>query len=250
DRLIRTLRHLTDIGNTVLVVEHDEDMIRAADHVVDIGPGPGVHGGTVVAQGTVAEICKHKDSLTGQYLSGRRKIEVPKERRKLSEKKAVSIKGAKENNLKNVDVTFPLGGIVCVTGVSGSGKSTLVNQILLRSARRQLLGSREKPGEHDRINGLTNVDRIIEVDQSPIGRTPRSNPATYTFAFEHILQLYTHTKASNIRSYKPSRFSFNVKGGRCESCQGQGVKKIEMHFLPDAYAQCDACKGKRYNRDT
>lgn len=254
DRLIRTLRHLTDIGNTVLVVEHDEDMIRAADHVVDIGPGPGVHGGTVVAQGTVAEICKHKDSLTGQYLSGRRKIEVPKERRKLSEKKAVSIKGAKENNLKNVDVAFPLGGTVCVTGVSGSGKSTLVNEILLKALRKDLLGSRDKPGAHSRITGLSKIDRVIEVDQSPIGRTPRSNPATYTGIFDEIRKIFTATKEAKIRGYKPGRFSFNVSaqagGGRCEACQGQGLKKIEMHFLPDVFVECEVCRGKRYNRET
>ncbi|MFI4872866.1 MAG: excinuclease ABC subunit UvrA [Phycisphaerales bacterium JB061] len=254
DRLIRTLRHLTDIGNTVLVVEHDEDMIRAADHVVDIGPGPGVHGGTVVAQGTVAEICKHKESITGQYLSGRKKIEVPKQRRKMSEKKAVAIKGAKENNLKNVDAVFPLGGIVCVTGVSGSGKSTLVNEILLKALRKDLLGSRDKPGAHSRITGLSRIDRVIEVDQSPIGRTPRSNPATYTGIFDEIRKIFTATKEAKIRGYKPGRFSFNVSaqsgGGRCEACQGQGLKKIEMHFLPDVFVECEVCRGKRYNRET
>jgi excinuclease ABC subunit A len=254
DRLIRTLRHLTDIGNTVLVVEHDEDMVRSADHVVDIGPGPGVHGGEVVAQGTVADICKVKRSLTGQYLSGKKKIEVPKERRAMSEKKALVVKGARANNLKKVDAAFPVGGIVCVSGVSGSGKSTLVNEILLKAVRREILGSREKPGEHTRITGLNKVDRIIEVDQSPIGRTPRSNSATYTGIFDEIRKIYTATKEAKIRGYKPGRFSFNVSaqngGGRCEECQGQGLKKIEMHFLPDVFVECETCQGKRYNRET
>ncbi len=254
DRLIRTLRHLTDIGNTVLVVEHDEDMIRSADHVVDIGPGPGVHGGEIVAQGSVADVCKVKDSLTGQYLSGKREIAVPKKRRPMNEKNALVVKGARANNLKKVDAAFPLGGIVCVTGVSGSGKSTLVNEILLKAVRRDLLGSREKPGEHSRVNGLSKIDRIIEVDQSPIGRTPRSNPATYTGIFDEIRKIFTATKEAKIRGYKPGRFSFNVSaqngGGRCEACQGQGLKKIEMHFLPDVFVECEVCGGKRYNRET
>ncbi|MEM8757137.1 MAG: excinuclease ABC subunit UvrA [Planctomycetota bacterium] len=254
DRLIRTLRHLADIGNTVLVVEHDEDMIRAADHVVDVGPGPGVHGGTVVAQGTVAEIENHTTSLTGQYLSGRRSIEVPAKRRKLSEKKAVIVKGAKANNLKSIDAAFPVGGFVCVTGVSGSGKSTLVNEILLKAAKHEITGSRDKPGAHSRVNGLRHLDRIIEVDQSPIGRTPRSNPATYTGIFDEIRKIFTATKEAKIRGYKPGRFSFNVSaqagGGRCEACQGQGTKKIEMHFLPDVFVECEVCKGARYNRET
>ncbi len=253
-RLIRTLRHLADIGNTVLVVEHDEEMIRAADHLVDIGPGPGVHGGRVVAQGTVAEIEAHPTSLTGAYLSGKRSIEVPTERRTLSEKKAVTVKGAKENNLKSVDAVFPLGGFVCVTGVSGSGKSTLVNEILLKAVRHELGGTRDKPGAHSRINGLGQIDRIIEVDQSPIGRTPRSNPATYTGIFDEIRKIFTATKEAKIRGYKPGRFSFNVPaqsgGGRCEACQGQGTKKIEMHFLPDVYVECEVCRGARYNRET
>ena len=253
-RLIRTLRHLADIGNTVLVVEHDEDMIRAADHLVDIGPGPGVHGGTVVAQGTVAEVEKHPTSLTGAYLSGRRSIDVPTTRRKLSEKKAVTVKGAKANNLRSVDAAFPLGGFVCVTGVSGSGKSTLVNEILLKALRHELGGARDKPGAHTRINGLGQIDRVIEVDQSPIGRTPRSNPATYTGIFDEIRKIFTATKEAKIRGYKPGRFSFNVSsqsgGGRCEACQGQGTKKIEMHFLPDVYVECEACRGARYNRET
>ncbi len=254
DRLIRTLRHLTDIGNTVLVVEHDEDTILAADHIVDIGPGPGVHGGTVVAQGTIEDIKNTKASLTGDYLSGRRKIEVPTERRKLSEKKAMVVKGAAENNLKGIDVAFPIGGMICVTGVSGSGKSTLVNQILLPAVKREVMGSKTKPGKHTRINGLQHIDRIIEVDQSPIGRTPRSNPATYTGIFDEIRKVFTATKEAKIRGYKPGRFSFNVSskngGGRCEACAGQGTKKIEMHFLPDVFVECEVCNGKRYNRET
>ncbi|MEM1184890.1 MAG: excinuclease ABC subunit UvrA [Planctomycetota bacterium] len=260
DRLIRTLRHLADIGNTVLVVEHDEDMIRSADHVVDIGPGPGVHGGTVVAQGTVDELCAVETSLTGDYLSGRKTIEVPEKRRPVNAKKAVTIKGAKANNLKKVDAVFPLGGVVCVTGVSGSGKSTLVNEILLKGVKQHLRGGstgpggRDRPGEHSRINGLQHVDRIIEVDQSPIGRTPRSNPATYTGIFDDIRKVFTQAKESKIRGYKPGRFSFNVAaksgGGRCEACQGQGVKRIEMHFLPDVFVECEVCNGKRYNRET
>ena len=250
DRLIGTLRHLTDIGNTVIVVEHDEDTIRAAEHVIDVGPGPGVHGGRIVAQGSVAEILASRDSLTAKYLTGNLVIETPAQRRTLEHKHCIVVKGAQENNLKSIDVAFPLGGIVCVTGVSGSGKSTLVNQILLRGARRHLYTSRDKPGAYDRITGLARVDRVIEVDQSPIGRTPRSNPTTYTGAFDPIRALYAQTKEAKIRAYKPGRFSFNVKGGRCEACQGQGVKKIEMHFLPDVYVECETCKGRRYNRET
>jgi excinuclease ABC subunit A len=249
-RLIKTLRHLTDIGNSVLVVEHDEDMIRAADHVLDIGPGPGIHGGRVVAQGTVADLCRVKESHTGAYLSGRRSIEVPSRRRSLNEKNAICIKGARQNNLKNIDAAFPLGGLICITGVSGSGKSTLVNDILLKAALRHLLGRRESPGAHDKVTGLNRIDRIIEVDQSPIGRTPRSNPATYTGFFDDIRKVFAATKEAKIRGYEPGRFSFNVKGGRCEACQGQGVKKIEMHFLPDVYVQCEVCDGTRYNRET
>lgn len=250
DRLIATLRHLTEIGNTVIVVEHDEDTIRSGDYLIDIGPGPGRHGGEVVAQGPTKRVIKSGKTLTAKYLNGKLEIEVPEERRELEHKKSLVVKGARENNLKEVDVTFPLGGIVVVTGVSGSGKSTLVNQVLLRAAKRELLGSRDKPGAHDRLNGVSHIDRIIEVDQSPIGRTPRSNPATYTNAFDAIRNLFTKTKEAKIRGYKPGRFSFNVKGGRCESCQGQGVKKIEMHFLPDVFVECDACKGSRYNRQT
>jgi excinuclease ABC subunit A len=254
DRLISTLRHLTDIGNTVIVVEHDEDMIRSADHILDIGPGPGVHGGEIVAQGSVKDICKAKASLTGDYLAGRRKIEIPEARRKVSDKKAVTIKGAREHNLKSIDVAFPLGGVICVTGVSGSGKSTLVNDILLAGVKQHLLGGRHKPGAHSRINGLQHIDRVIEVDQSPIGRTPRSNAATYTGIFDEIRKVFTATKEAKIRAYKPGRFSFNVTatngGGRCEACQGQGLKKIEMHFLPDVFVECEVCRGKRYNRET
>ena len=249
-RLIETLRHLTAIGNTVIVVEHDEDTIRASDHLIDIGPGPGRHGGRIIAQGTVAKVCKSKPSLTAQYLRGQRQIDVPPRRRDLDHRRAISIKGAGENNLKQIDASVPLGGIVCVTGVSGSGKSTLVNQILLRAARRQLYASRDKPGRHASISGLANVDRVIEVDQSPIGRTPRSNPGTYTGAFDHIRTLFTQTREAKVRGYKPGRFSFNVKGGRCEACQGQGLKKIEMHFLPDVFVQCELCRGRRYNRET
>ena len=250
DRLIATLRRLTDIGNTVLVVEHDEDTIRAADWVIDVGPGPGRHGGRIVAEGSVKQLARRAASVTGQYLSGKRTIPVPAQRRALNHRSSLVVKGAAANNLKHIDAAFPLGGIVCVTGVSGSGKSTLVTQILLRAARRKLYGSRDKPGRHERLTGTGGVDRIIEVDQSPIGRTPRSNPATYTGAFDAIRQLFTKTKESRIRGYKPGRFSFNVKGGRCESCQGQGTKKIEMHFLPDVYVTCDQCDGRRYNRET
>ena len=250
DRLVRTLRNLSDIGNTVIVVEHDEGMIRAADHVLDIGPGPGVHGGKVVAQGTVEDLEAHPDSLTGRFLSGARCIEIPQSRRPADLDNAIIIKGANENNLQSIDAAFPLGVLTCVTGVSGSGKSTLVNQILLRGALRSLHGGRDTPGEHESISGLDAIDRVVAVDQSPIGRTPRSNPATYTGIFDPIRKLFTATREAKIRAYEPGRFSFNVKGGRCESCQGQGVQKIEMHFLPDVFVTCDACQGKRYNPET
>jgi len=282
-RLIRTLRHLADIGNSVLVVEHDEDMIRSADYVLDIGPGPGVHGGQVVAQGTVEDLIRQAESqkaplppagsangveptaaemwakpisLTGQYLSGRRRIEVPaaSKRRKLSDKHAILIKGAKENNLKNIDISIPLGGLVCVTGVSGSGKSTLVNDILLAGLKKHINQSRDRVGAHTKMTGINKVDRVIEVDQSPIGRTPRSNPATYTGIFDDIRKMFADTKESKIRGYKPGRFSFNVRGanggGRCEACEGQGLKKIEMHFLPDVFVNCEICGGTRFNRET
>lgn len=250
ERLIGTLRHLTNIGNTVLVVEHDEDTIRASDYLVDIGPGPGKHGGRVVAEGKIGDVIKKGDTLTAKYLNGELEIETPSKRRELNTAKPLLVRGATENNLKSIDAAFPLGGFVCVTGVSGSGKSTLVNQILLRAIRRHLNSSRDKPGAHDKVLGIGGIDRIIEVDQSPIGRTPRSNPATYTSAFDSIRQLFTKTKEAKIRGYQPGRFSFNVKGGRCEACQGQGTKRIEMHFLPDVHVECETCKGKRYNRET
>ncbi len=250
ERLIRTLKHLRDIGNTVLVVEHDEDTIRSADHVIDMGPAAGRHGGQVVAEGSVQKICESDASVTGKYLSGRLEIETPEQRRKMSLRRAVEIKGCREHNLKDIDVKFPLGGIICVTGVSGSGKSTLVNQTLLRTLKRRLTSCKDRPGEHDKILGLGKIDKIIEIDQSPIGRTPRSNPATYTGVFDQIRQLFAKTREAKIRGYKPGRFSFNVKGGRCEACQGQGTKRIEMHFLPDVFVTCQECRGARYNRET
>jgi len=250
DRLLGILRRLSRIGNTVIVVEHDEDIIRSADHIIDIGPAAGANGGEVVAQGKLADIVRCRRSLTGQYLAGRRVIPMPRKRRKYDLNRCIEVKLAAENNLKNIDVKFPLGVFTCVTGVSGSGKSTLVSQILLRALRRQLYGSRDKPGRHKQILGAGQIDKVIEIDQSPIGRTPRSNPATYTGVFDLIRKLFSMTREAKIRGYKPGRFSFNVKGGRCEACKGQGTKKIEMHFLPDVYVTCETCKGTRYNPQT
>ena len=249
-RLIRTLKHLRDMGNTVLVVEHDEQTIRASDQVLDIGPAAGRHGGRVVAQGTAEEICASDQSMTGRYLSGRLSIETPSRRREVSPERGIEVRGCRENNLKDLSVKFPLGGIVCVTGVSGSGKSTLVNLTMLRALRRRIYASGDRPGAFDKILGVGKVDKVIEIDQSPIGRTPRSNPATYSGVFDHIRQLFAKTREAKIRGYKLGRFSFNVKGGRCEACQGQGTKRIEMHFLPDVYVTCSECKGTRYNRET
>jgi excinuclease ABC subunit A len=250
ERLLATLRRLRDLGNTVLVVEHDEDAIRAADHLVDIGPAAGAGGGRVVAQGTPAEVAANPASLTGDYLSGRLRIAVPETRRKLDRKRAVTVVGATGNNLKDVSASFPLGSFTCVTGVSGGGKSTLVIETLYKAAARRLMGAGTVPAPHGKIEGLDQLDKIIDIDQSPIGRTPRSNPATYTGLFAPIRDWFSELPESRARGYKPGRFSFNVKGGRCEACQGDGLIKIEMHFLPDVYVTCDACKGQRYNRET
>ena len=249
DRLIDTLKGLRDLGNTLLVVEHDEDTMRAADYLVDIGPGAGEHGGQVVAAGTVDEVMQVKDSITGQYLSGRKFIALPDERRKPG-KNCIEIRGAKENNLQNINVKFPIGLFTVVTGVSGSGKSTLINEILYKGLANQLYRSYHKVGAHKEIRGLEHIDKIINIDQSPIGRTPRSNPATYTGVFDAIRELYSQTPEAKMRGYKQGRFSFNVKGGRCEACRGDGIIKIEMHFLPDVYVPCEICKGARYNRET
>ena len=251
ERLLNTLTHLRDLGNTVLVVEHDEDAIRTADHVIDIGPGAGVHGGQVVAEGTVDEIIANPNSLTGQYLSGARCIEIPKERVAPDPKKTVQVLGASGNNLKNVDMSIPVGLFTCITGVSGSGKSTLINDTFYKIAQTALNGATTStPAPYKSIKGLEHFDKVIAIDQSPIGRTPRSNPATYTGIFTPIRELFAGTQESRSRGYKPGRFSFNVRGGRCEACQGDGVIKVEMHFLPDVYVPCDVCKGKRYNRET
>ncbi|HHC6480787.1 TPA: excinuclease ABC subunit UvrA [Vibrio parahaemolyticus] len=251
ERLLKTLTHLRDLGNTVLVVEHDEDAIRCADHVIDIGPGAGVHGGNVVAEGTMDEIIANPNSLTGQYLSGAKEIVVPKERTPRDPKKTVELLGAKGNNLKNVDLSIPVGLFSCITGVSGSGKSTLINDTFFKIAHTQLNGATTAhPSPYKSIKGLEHFDKVIDIDQSPIGRTPRSNPATYTGIFTPIRELFAGTQESRSRGYKPGRFSFNVRGGRCEACQGDGVIKVEMHFLPDVYVPCDVCKGKRYNRET
>ena len=248
EKLIATLDRLRDLGNTVIVVEHDEGTMMAADHLVDLGPGAGEHGGHVIAAGKPADVAKNPASLTGQYLSGKRRIEVPEERRE--PRGALLVRGAREHNLKGVDVTVPLGVFCCVTGVSGSGKSTLVNETLHHAVANRLHQAKLRPGAHEGIDGLSQIDKIINIDQSPIGRTPRSNPATYTGVFDHIRQLFTQTQEARARGYKPGRFSFNVKGGRCEVCKGDGQIKIEMHFLPDVYVPCEQCHGKRYNRET
>ncbi len=249
NRLLATLKHLRDLGNTLIVVEHDEDTMYAADHIVDIGPGAGAHGGQVVAQGTVEDIMKVPESITGQYLSRRKFIPVPAKRRP-GNGKFIEVVGAAENNLKNLTVKFPLGTLTLVTGVSGSGKSTLVNEILYKGIASRLYHAKGKPGKHKKIKGLENIDKIIDIDQQPIGRTPRSNPATYTGVFDAIRELFSQTSEARMRGYKAGRFSFNVKGGRCEACKGDGILKIEMHFLPDVYVPCEVCKGARYNRET
>jgi excinuclease ABC subunit A len=250
DRLLETLKHLRDLGNTVIVVEHDEDAVRTADYVVDIGPGAGVHGGEIVAEGTPQEVMANPKSLTGQYLSGSKAIPVPSKRRKGKKGQSIKVKGARGNNLKGVDATVPLGTFTCVTGVSGGGKSTFLLETLYKVAARRLNGARENPAPHDSVSGLEYLDKVIDIDQSPIGRTPRSNPATYTGAFTPIRDWFAGLPEAKARGYAPGRFSFNVKGGRCEACQGDGVLKIEMHFLPDVYVTCDVCHGKRYNRET
>ena len=249
DKLIATLKNLRDLGNTVIVVEHDEDTMRSADYIVDVGPGAGVHGGEIVAVGSVKDICKAKRSITGDYLSGRKRIAVPQTRR-TGNGNFLTVKGARENNLRNIDVRFPLGEFVCVTGISGSGKSSLINEILYKTLACELNGARSRAGKCDGVEGLEFVDKVIGIDQQPIGRTPRSNPATYTGVFGDIRTLFSNTQDAKQRGYGPGRFSFNVKGGRCEACQGDGLLKIEMHFLADVYVPCEVCKGKRYNRET
>ena len=249
DRLISTLKQLRDVGNTLIVVEHDEDTMREADYIVDIGPGAGEHGGKIVASGTLDEIMGNENSLTGKYLTGAKKVELPEERRK-GNGNFITVKGAKENNLKNVTAKFPLGTLTMVTGVSGSGKSTLVNEILYKGLNKIVNKAKDLPGKFKEITGYENIDKIIDIDQSPIGRTPRSNPATYTGTFDIIRELFSQTQEAKMRGYKPGRFSFNVKGGRCEACSGDGIIKIEMQFLSDVYVPCEVCKGKRYNRET
>jgi excinuclease ABC subunit A len=251
ERLLRTLNHLRDLGNTVLVVEHDEEAIRSADHIIDIGPGAGVHGGEIVAQGTIKDILRSKQSLTGAYLSGKKRIEIPGKRTLVDEKRKLILSGATGNNLRSVDLEIPIGLMTCITGVSGSGKSTLINATLYPIAATELNGATTlTPADHTEISGLQHIDKCIDIDQSPIGRTPRSNPATYTGIFTPVREMFAGTQEARSRGYKPGRFSFNVKGGRCEACQGDGVTKVEMHFLPDVYVPCDVCKGKRYNRET
>src|SRR5665213_2711469 len=248
-RLLETLKRLRDLGNTVIVVEHDEDAIRLADHVLDVGPGAGMHGGHIVAQGTPADIMNNTKSLTGKYLTGEWSVEIP-ERRPPNHRRTIKVINARGNNLKNVSAEIPLGLFTCVTGVSGGGKSTLLIDTLYKAIARKLNIASEGAAPHDRIEGLEHIDKIIDIDQSPIGRTPRSNPATYTGAFTPIREWFAGLPEAKARGYEPGRFSFNVKGGRCEACQGDGVIKIEMHFLPDVYVTCDVCKGKRYNRET
>lgn len=250
DRLISTLKEMTELGNTLIVVEHDEDTMLASDHLIDIGPGAGEHGGTVVAEGTPKEVMNNDASLTGQYLSGKRSIPLPENYRKPDKKRVFKIKGAKENNLKNINVNIPLGVLNVVTGVSGSGKSTLINEILYKSLHQQLYNTKELPGEHTSVDGIEHIDKIIDIDQSPIGRTPRSNPATYTGVFDDIRDVFAQTNEAKVRGYSKGRFSFNVKGGRCEACKGDGILRIEMHFLPDVFVPCEVCHGKRYNRET
>jgi excinuclease ABC subunit A len=247
-RLINTLRHLKDLGNTVLVVEHDEETIRVADHVLDIGPGAGIHGGRVIAEGTPAQVAKNQASITGQYLSGKKKIAVPKKRRQ-GNGKQLQVVGARENNLKDLTVNIPLGKMVVVSGVSGSGKSSLINDILAKELSARLMRAQTVPGRHDHIDGIKHLDKVIVIDQSPIGRTPRSNPATYTGLFTPIRELFAGLPEAKLRGYSAGRFSFNVRGGRCENCAGDGIIKIEMHFLPDVYVTCEQCGGKRYNRE-
>lgn len=250
DRLISTLKEMRELGNTLIVVEHDEDTMLASDYLVDIGPGAGEHGGEVVSSGTPEEVMRDKNSITGQYLSGRREIPLPENYRKPDKKKVFKIKGARENNLKNIDVNIPLGILNVVTGVSGSGKSTLINEILYKSLHHQLYKTKEVPGAHDKVEGIEHIDKIIDIDQSPIGRTPRSNPATYTGVFDNVRDVFAQTNEAKVRGYSKGRFSFNVKGGRCEACKGDGILRIEMHFLPDVFVPCEVCHGKRYNRET
>ena len=249
DKLIATLKNLRDLGNTVIVVEHDEDTMRNADYIVDVGPGAGVHGGEIVAAGSVKDICKAKRSITGDYLSGRKRIAVPQTRR-TGNGHCLTVKGARENNLRNIDVSFPLGEFICVTGISGSGKSSLINEILYKTLASELNGARSRAGKCDGVEGLEFVDKVIGIDQQPIGRTPRSNPATYTGVFNDIRTVFSQTQDAKMRGYGPGRFSFNVKGGRCEACCGDGLVKIEMHFLADVYVPCEVCHGARYNRET
>lgn len=249
DRLIKSLLDMRDLGNTLIVVEHDTDTMLAADYLVDVGPKAGDEGGRIVAAGTPQEVMQNDKSITGRYLSGKECIEVPKNRRK-GTGKYITIKGARENNLKNITTKIPLGTFTCITGVSGSGKSTLINEILVKSAMNYVYHSKNKPGQHDKILGLENIDKIVDISQTPIGRTPRSNPATYTGVFDDIRDLFTTTKEAKMLGYEKNRFSFNVKGGRCEACRGDGVKKIEMHFLPDVYVPCEVCHGTRYNQET